>query len=48
MELDISPIVTSGMIMQLFAGANLMEVDFGPKDDRALALKSVVFTSLVT
>ena len=36
MELGISPIVTSGMIMQLLAGANLIEVDFGLKDDRAL------------
>ena len=36
MELGISPIITSGMIMQLLAGANLIEVDFGLKDDRAL------------
>jgi len=36
MELGISPIVTSGMIMQLLAGANLIEVDFSLKDDRAL------------
>lgn len=36
MELGISPIVTSGMIMQLLAGANLIEVDFGLKEDRAL------------
>jgi protein transport protein SEC61 subunit alpha len=36
MELGISPIVTSGMIMQLLAGANLVEVDFSLKDDRAL------------
>lgn len=36
MELGITPIVTSGMIMQLLAGANLIEVDFTLKDDRAL------------
>jgi len=36
MELGITPIVTSGMIMQLLAGANLIEVDFGLKEDRAL------------
>ncbi|KAH7103429.1 SecY protein [Auriculariales sp. MPI-PUGE-AT-0066] len=36
MELGITPIVTSGMIMQLLAGANLIEVDFNLKDDRAL------------
>jgi protein transport protein SEC61 subunit alpha len=36
MELGISPIVTSGMIMQLLAGANLIEVDFNLKEDRAL------------
>lgn len=36
MELGISPIVTSGMIMQLLAGAQLIEVDFSLKEDRAL------------
>ena len=36
MELGITPIVTSGMIMQLLAGANLIDVDFGLKEDRAL------------
>lgn len=36
MELGITPIVTSGMIMQLLAGANLVEVDFSLKEDRAL------------
>jgi protein transport protein SEC61 subunit alpha len=34
MELGITPIVTSGMIMQLLAGANL--IDFSLKEDRAL------------
>eukprot|EP00002_Diphylleia_rotans_P005231 TRINITY_DN14345_c0_g1_i1.p1 TRINITY_DN14345_c0_g1~~TRINITY_DN14345_c0_g1_i1.p1 ORF type:complete len:470 (+),score=89.06 TRINITY_DN14345_c0_g1_i1:92-1501(+) len=36
MELGISPIVTSGMIMQLLAGAKLIEVDQGLKEDRIL------------
>ncbi|CCA68724.1 probable endoplasmic reticulum insertion protein SEC61 [Serendipita indica DSM 11827] len=36
MELGITPIITSGMIMQLLSGANLIEVDFGLKEDRAL------------
>ncbi|KAI0319730.1 SecY protein [Amylostereum chailletii] len=36
MELGITPIITSGMIMQLLAGANLIEVDFSLKEDRAL------------
>jgi preprotein translocase subunit SecY len=36
MELGITPIVTSGMIMQLLAGASLIDVDFSLKEDRAL------------
>jgi protein transport protein SEC61 subunit alpha len=36
MELGISPIVTSGMIMQLLAGASLIDVDFSLKEDRGL------------
>ena len=36
MELGISPIVTSGMIMQLLAGARLIEVDKKLKEDRDL------------
>lgn len=36
MELGITPIVTSGTIMQLLAGANFIEVDFSLKEDRAL------------
>ena len=36
LELGITPIVTSGMILQLLAGANFIEVDFGLKEDRAL------------
>ena len=36
MELGISPIVTSGMIMQLLAGARILEVDQSNADERAL------------
>ena len=36
MELGISPIVTSGMIIQLLASANLVQVDFSVREDRAL------------
>lgn len=36
MELGISPIVTSGMVMQLLAGAKIIEVDQNNKEDKAL------------
>jgi protein transport protein SEC61 subunit alpha len=36
MEYGISPIITSGMIIQLLAGAGLIEVDHSLKEDRAL------------
>jgi protein transport protein SEC61 subunit alpha len=36
MELGISPIVTSGLVMQLLAGSKIIEVDQSLKDDRAL------------
>uniref|UniRef100_A0A7S3PL94 Translocon Sec61/SecY plug domain-containing protein n=1 Tax=Aplanochytrium stocchinoi TaxID=215587 RepID=A0A7S3PL94_9STRA len=36
MELGISPIVTSGMIMQLLAGVKIIEVDHSVREDRAL------------
>jgi hypothetical protein len=36
MELGISPIITSGLIMQLLAGAKLIDVDQNIKEDRAL------------
>jgi protein transport protein SEC61 subunit alpha len=36
MELGITPIITSGMIMQLLAGANIIEVDYTVKEDRTL------------
>lgn len=36
MELGISPIVTSGLIMQLLAGAKIIDVDQGDKEQRSL------------
>lgn len=36
MELGISPIVTSGLVMQLLAGAKIIEVDQSDKEERAL------------
>merc|ERR1712086_1160402 len=36
MELGISPIVTSGLVMQLLAGSKIIEVDQGSKSDREL------------
>jgi len=36
MELGISPIVTSGLVIQLLAGSKIIEVDNGVKEDRAL------------
>eukprot|EP00245_Coleochaete_scutata_P006012 TRINITY_DN20118_c0_g1_i1.p1 TRINITY_DN20118_c0_g1~~TRINITY_DN20118_c0_g1_i1.p1 ORF type:complete len:476 (+),score=88.36 TRINITY_DN20118_c0_g1_i1:197-1624(+) len=36
MELGITPIVTSGLVMQLLAGSKLIEVDNSVKEDRAL------------
>ncbi|PVV01232.1 hypothetical protein BB560_004359 [Smittium megazygosporum] len=36
MELGITPIVTSGMILQLLAGAQLLEVDYSLREDRSL------------
>jgi len=36
MELGISPIITSGMIMQLLAGAKIIDYDPGVKEDRQL------------
>jgi len=36
MELGISPIVTSGLVMQLLAGSKIIEVDQSLKEDRAL------------
>ncbi len=36
MELGIGPIVTAGLIMQLLAGSEMIDVDFSNPDDRAL------------
>jgi len=36
MELGISPIVTSGLVMQLLDGSKIIDVDQGLKEDRAL------------
>merc|ERR1712205_222829 len=36
MELGISPIITSGLVMQLPAGSKIIDVDQGLKEDRAL------------
>eukprot|EP01006_Ploeotia_vitrea_P039571 TRINITY_DN66358_c8_g1_i7.p1 TRINITY_DN66358_c8_g1~~TRINITY_DN66358_c8_g1_i7.p1 ORF type:complete len:475 (-),score=260.91 TRINITY_DN66358_c8_g1_i7:253-1677(-) len=36
MELGISPIVTAGLVMQLLAGSNIIEVDQSLKEDRIL------------
>ena len=46
MELGISPIVTSGLIMQLLAGAKLIEVGDTPKD-RLVGLESQDFYSFL-
>jgi protein transport protein SEC61 subunit alpha len=36
MELGVLPILTSGMIMQLMAAANVIRVDYSLKEDRSL------------
>ena len=36
MELGISPIVTSGLVMQLLAGSKIIDVDNSVKADREL------------
>lgn len=36
MELGITPIITSGTIMQLLSGANIINVDQNVKEDRIL------------
>jgi protein transport protein SEC61 subunit alpha len=35
-ELGITPIVTSGMVMQLLVGSKIIEVDNSVREDRAL------------
>lgn len=36
MELGISPIVTSGMILQLLAGVGMIEVNYSVQEDKML------------
>mmetsp|Transcript_58513 Transcript_58513/g.133929 ORF Transcript_58513/g.133929 Transcript_58513/m.133929 type:complete len:477 (-) Transcript_58513:254-1684(-) len=36
MELGISPIVTSGLVMQLLQGSRMIDVDMGTREDKAL------------
>jgi protein transport protein SEC61 subunit alpha len=36
MELGMSPIITSGMIMQLLVGAKIIDVNMQSKEDREL------------
>ena len=50
MELGISPIVTAGMVMQLLAGAKILEVNQNVKEDKALfagAQKREIFTTYI-
>lgn len=51
MELGISPIVTSGLVMQLLAGSKIIDVDQSVKEDRALfqgAQKCMLFPFALT
>ena len=48
MELGITPIITSGMIIQLLQGAGFIEVDFTLKEDRALFAGAQKCESLLT
>jgi protein transport protein SEC61 subunit alpha len=49
MELGISPIITSGMVMQLLAGSRIIEVNNSLKEDRALfAAAQKLFGILIT
>ena len=36
MELGVSPLVTTGMVMQLLAGAKVIDVNLDTKEDRVL------------
>jgi preprotein translocase SecY subunit len=49
MELGIGPTVTAGLILQLIAGAGIIEVNFSNKEDRALyTAASKFFTIIMT
>ena len=50
MELGIGPIVTAGLILQMLAGANFIDVDFSNPEDRSLftgvsKIFSIIFTA---
>ncbi len=47
MELGISPIITSSMIMQLLAGAKLIDVDMSSQEDRNLFQSTQKFFSII-
>lgn len=47
MELGISPIITSGMIIQLLAGAKIIDVDQTVKEDRDLFNAAQKFFGLI-
>lgn len=47
MELGISPIVTSGMVMQLLAGTRIIDVNYSIKEDKML-FKGVQKRKIVT
>lgn len=48
MELGITPIVTSGLVMQLLAGSKIIEVDNNVREDRALLYVSFGTPHLVS
>jgi protein transport protein SEC61 subunit alpha len=48
MELSITPIITSGMFMQLLAGANLIDIDFSSSNSyQAVTMPHLLFHSLL-
>jgi protein transport protein SEC61 subunit alpha len=48
MELGISPIVTSGLIMQLLAGAKIIEVGDSPRDRALFSGAQKLFGMIIT
>jgi len=47
MELGIGPIVTAGLILQLLAGAGIIDVNFSKREDRALYTAASKFFTIV-
>ncbi|PPQ87788.1 hypothetical protein CVT25_008832, partial [Psilocybe cyanescens] len=47
MEFGISPVIISGMIMQLLVGANLIDVDFSLKEDCAFSGAQKLFALII-